>query len=293
MGTAAERRSNDAIRVPLEALIELSHDDFGDHFEAECVNLSARGVSMRAAYLPEPGTHVSCRFQNPPTGEKIHARGEVVWAQDSGQRMGEFGIRFVGLDNNSERMIHDIVSEVLARETEPASEELYTSARLSLDGVASPIVARVMHAAKDLVTVTQELSFLKLGRGVSMRVGDEMETRRGKIDGIDLSFTGDVPSLVLQVVYDEMPSAEQSATARVEETTLTDFDAPKMDDIVGHAMPVLETATMTTATVTTATVTTTTTNVTKERDGVRVIRTEGEFDRERLASINAFFDSAV
>lgn len=286
MGTAAERRSNDAIRVPLEALIELSHDDFGDHFEADCVNLSARGVSMRAAYLPEPGTHLSCRFQHPPTGEKIHARGEVVWAQDSGQRMGEFGVRFVGLDNNSERMIHDIVSDVLARETDPVGEAIYTSARLSLDGVASPIVARVMHAAKDLVTVTQELSFLKLGRGVSMRVGDETETRRGKIDGIDLSFSGDVPSLVLQVVYDEMPTADEVASARVEETTLTDFEAPTMDDIVGHAMPVLEASTTTTATVTTATVTTTTTNVTKERDGVRVIRTEGEFDRE----VSAFKD---
>ncbi|MBK8170397.1 MAG: hypothetical protein IPK60_08615 [Sandaracinaceae bacterium] len=153
--------------------------------------------------------------------------------------------------------------------------------------MASPIVARVMHAAKDLVTVTQELSFLKLGRGVSMRVGDEMETRRGKIDGIDLSFTGDVPSLVLQVVYDEMPSAEQSATARVERLRSLISMRLKWTTLSAMRCQCLETATMTTATVTTATVTTTTTNVTKERDGVRVIRTEGEFDRERLASINA------
>jgi hypothetical protein len=290
MGESVERRSNDAIRVPLDTLIELSHEDFGDHFEADCVNLSARGLSMRASYLPEPGTRLSCSFQHPPSGEKISAQGEVVWAEDSGQRMGEFGVRFVQLDAKAERMIYEIVADVLASEKAPESKEIYTSARLELDGVASPVIARVVHAAKDLVTVEQELSFLKLGRGVSMRVGDSKEMRRGKIDGIDLSFKGDVPNLVLQVVYDEMPVASAPAPAQ-EETTLTDFEAPKfeaqqMDDIVGHAMPVITRTTTVSVAETTTTTTLGEAVVTKERDGVRVIRTEGEFDRE----VSAFKD---
>lgn len=293
MAASTERRSNDAIRVPLDALIELAHDDFGDRFEADCVNLSARGLSMRASYLPEPGTFLSCSFQYPAIQGTVKARGEVVWAENSGKRMGEFGVRFVGIDHTSTRMIHEIVADVLARDTQPEGDVIYTSAKLSLDGVNSPIVAKVTHAAKDIVTVEQELSFLKLGRGVSMRVGDEKDARRGKIGGIDLSFAGEVPSLVLQVVYDETTANGDVLVAREEERTLTDYAAPTMDDIVGASAPVIAQAQPTATTpvvdvlasfstrnVASTEMTNAVAKELKERDPVRVIRTAGDLEKE-------------
>lgn len=293
MAASTERRSNDAVRVPLDALIELAHDDFGDRFEADCVNLSARGLSMRASYLPEPGTFLSCSFQYPAIEGTVKARGEVVWAESTGKRMGEFGVRFVGIDHKATRMIHEIVADVLARDTEPQGNAVYTSAKLSLDGVNSPIVAKVTHAAKDIVTVEQELSFLKLGRGVSMRVGDEQDARRGKIGGIDLSFAGEVPSLVLQVVYDETTANGDVLVAREEERTLTDYEAPKMDDIVGAAAPVMSAtssassapvvdvlASFSTRNVASSEMTSAVAKELKERDPVRIIRTEGDLEKE-------------
>ena len=109
MRAAFERRSTHAPRVPLDVLIELTHDDFAEPFEADGLNLSAGGLSMRAAYLPDVGTRLTCRFRADQGMTPVAADAEVVWALDSGVHMGEFGLRFVDLDPSTENAIRQMV----------------------------------------------------------------------------------------------------------------------------------------------------------------------------------------
>ena len=245
MQAAHERRSNVAVRVPLDVLVSLAHRDYDEPFEADAVNLSTGGLSMRAAYLPEVGSRLACRFECPPLGAPLEAEGEVVWAADVGEHMGEFGVRFIALDARSEDAIRALVGD------EPESDGVPVPgsrpvARLFLDGVPTPIVARVTHRADDLVTVEQDLPFLALDTGVAVR-DPSGASRRGRIGSVDLQLCGDVPKLVLQVVFDEPAAtidvrASRPATLPGDDRTDPDLVAPTMmaraayaDDEAEHA----------------------------------------------------------
>ena len=245
MQAAHERRSNVAVRVPLDVLVSLAHRDYDEPFEADAVNLSTGGLSMRAAYLPEVGSRLACRFECPPLGAPLEAEGEVVWAADAGEHMGEFGVRFIALDARSEDAIRALVGDEpdSAGVPVPGSRPV---ARLFLDGVPTPIVARVTHRADDLVTVEQDLPFLALDTGVAVR-DPSGASRRGRIGSVDLQLCGDVPKLVLQVVFDEPAAAvevraSRPATLPGDDRTDPDLVAPAMmaraayaDDEAEHA----------------------------------------------------------
>jgi len=93
METATERRAAGARRVALDGMVELEHDDFHLCFEADAVNLGPGGASMRAAYLPEIGSHLSWRYVPPGGSELLEADSEVVWARSMDADTSEFGIR--------------------------------------------------------------------------------------------------------------------------------------------------------------------------------------------------------
>ena len=71
-GLAVERRTTGASRIPLESLVQLSHEDFDEPFEAEGVDLGLGGLAMRAPYLPDVGDRLRCRFDG------VAAEAEVV-----------------------------------------------------------------------------------------------------------------------------------------------------------------------------------------------------------------------
>lgn len=219
MQAAHERRSNVAVRVPLDVLVSLAHRDFDEPFEADAVNLSTGGLSMRAAYLPEVGSRLACRFECPPLGEPLEAEGEVVWATDAGEHQGEFGLRFVSLDARSEEAIRALVGDDAEASAVP-TPGARAVARLFLDGVPTPIVARVTHRADDLMTLEQELPFLALDTGVAVRDASGA-ARRGRIGSVDLQLCGDLPKLVLQVVFDEPEAASASVAPQASVTAST------------------------------------------------------------------------
>jgi hypothetical protein len=209
MHAAQDRRSNDEVRVPLDVLVSLAHRDFDEPFAADALNLSRGGLSLRAGYLPEIGARLACRFECPPLGAPLEAEGEVVWAADTGAQAGEFGVRFIALDAQAEEAIRALVGDAGSIASAAAAESP-AMARLFLDGVPTPIVARVTHSVEDLVTVEQELPFLSLDRGLSLRDPQGI-SRRGRIGSVDLQLCGDMPKLVMQVVFDE-PAAPAVAT---------------------------------------------------------------------------------
>jgi hypothetical protein len=162
-----------------------------------------------------------CRFEVPGGGERIEADAEVVWSQDTGKHTGEFGLRFVAIDEAAHRAIRRLVGGGSYRPPAPGHPDTIDehpappTVSLSLDGVASPIVARVIHSGADGMAVEQELPFLRLRTGVTTPDG-----RRGRIEAVELTVDGDTPKLLLDITYDERSFVVPEADA-----TIPDFIA--------------------------------------------------------------------
>lgn len=236
MQPGSERRAHDAPRIPLDLWIRLSHEDFEEPFNADGVDLSTGGLALRADYLPEIGDRLRCRFDCPPGEGAIEVDGEVVWAHDAGERSGQFGLRFAELAEEAEESLRQLVEHLGGGETR-------STARLHLDGVATPIEAEIAARDHEWLTVEQELPFLRLGMGVA--VEGAHGPPRGRLASVDLRLSEGVPRLVLGVEYltdgtedlgpstiDEdseitTRSSAQEAIHRVEdEATLQDFALP-------------------------------------------------------------------
>ena len=221
MDAGIERRGEKGRRIPLDVLVELLHDDYAEPFEADGVNVGLGGLSMRAPYLPDIGARMTCRFEVPGGTERIEAGAEVVWSQDTGKHTGEFGLRFVEIDEAAHRAIRKLVGGGSYRPPAPSHPDTIDehpappTVSLSLDGVASPIVARVIHSGADGIAVEQELPFLRLRTGVTAPDG-----RRGRIEAVELLVDGDTPKLLLDITYDPRSFVVPEADA-----TIPDFIA--------------------------------------------------------------------
>lgn len=218
MQAAPERRDPQETRVPLAALpIDLSPEGYDESFAAEGVNLGLGGLSMRSSILPDIGSQLHCRFQSPHDGASVDADCEVVWANDSGPNLGEFGLRFTGMSGSDhesiERMVMAWESEL---GTAPKSNPIV---RLQLDGVASAIEATAVHRADDALLLEQPLPFLSIGTGVSEG------GRRGVLQGVDLRIEDNTPRLVLTVWYEDQAPEQAPAVAEGGDT-LADAQLP-------------------------------------------------------------------
>ncbi|HEX6240162.1 MAG TPA: PilZ domain-containing protein, partial [Polyangiales bacterium] len=188
-------------RVPLSALIEL-RTEYGDEaLSADVLDISQSGVQVRAAFVPEPGTRLLCDFRCPPTDDAVHAVAEVIWADWDGPRSGCFGLRFLELDTKSATTIRRYVEPEAAAEA-PAPPRV---ANMRIDGVGAPIEADVRLLERDCIVLEQELSFLRLGRGIEVDVPGRGK-ERGRIASIELRQGPlDTPTLVFGVLLDEKP----------------------------------------------------------------------------------------
>jgi hypothetical protein len=181
--------------VPIDAPVELVHPGDDEPFLADVVNLGLGGLSMRATFLPDVGERLACSFEAQP-GREIKANVEVVWVAD---KRGEFGLRFVDLDEGQKRTVREIVAGFYrppkpAAVVKPEPERI----RVQLDGVKTPVVATVIDRCQRSMTVEQALPFLKLETGIVDEQG-----RRGRIVAVDLSVEGDTPKLLLDLAFDE------------------------------------------------------------------------------------------
>jgi hypothetical protein len=227
MDRAAERRGAGGTRIPLESQVELSHEGFSERFEADAVNVSAGGLAMRASYLPDVGARLRCRFPG-RQGALVEAGAEVVWSSDRG---GEFGLRFLELDDQAARAIRSLVSSRGYKPPAPggprSAEDTLDDplgpvpVSLAIDGVSSPIRVGVVTEDDDVLTVCQELPFLRLKTGVTIH----KDGRRGRIEGIDLRVDGETPRLLIDIVFDDVAPL-MSIDPSIEEPTLSDFERP-------------------------------------------------------------------
>lgn len=204
-------------RVPLdEVLIKLHPEGFHQEFEADGINVGTGGISMRASMLPQVGSTLRCQLDNPVGGEAIEMIGRVVWAHESGEHAGEFGIRFTHLSNNDQMRIEALIQR-WGRTTAKAP-----TVRLQLDGVDSAIVAELKSETESALTVEQPLPFLAIGAGML----NETAGRRGHLEAVELRMDEQTPKLVLSIGY-EVPSgsnsgADESSDADAGRDTLPD-----------------------------------------------------------------------
>jgi hypothetical protein len=180
-------------RVPLdEVLIKLHPEGFHQEFEADAINVGTGGLSMRASVLPQVGSTLRCQLDNPSGGEAIEMIGRVVWAHESGEHAGEFGIRFTHLSSEDQTRI-----EALIQRWGRSSAKAPT-VTLQLDGVDSTIVAELRSESDTALTVEQPLPFLAIGSGML----NASAGRRGRLEAVELSMDAETPKLVLSIGYE-------------------------------------------------------------------------------------------
>ena len=205
MEATTERRDLHQPRMPLDnVLVELRHDGFDEAFEADGLNVGPGGLSMRSAILPDVGTRLQCRFLT-SNDATIDANAEVVWAEDNGPHVGEFGLRFTTISDSDQSHIEHmvqrwqneleggLVSDDAGTPTEPPS-----SVTLHLHGVAQPVVAELVHRSDDALLTEQPLPFLRVGTTIEDESG-----RRGELQAVDLRVEDGVPRLVLTIWYQD------------------------------------------------------------------------------------------
>ncbi len=240
MDAEVDRRGRGGARIPLESHVELTHEGFAEKFEADGVNVSQGGLAMRSSYLPHVGAKLRCRFPG-ARGALVEAGAEVVWSSDKGPHTGEFGLRFLELDAETSDAIRTLLhgrsylppAPGQARGAEDTIDEPVGPSAISLEieGVPSAIRAGIVSEDEDVLTVSQELSFLRLKTGVTV----QKDGRRGRIEGIDLLVDGDTPRLMIDIVFEDalvVPAAESTLPdflppAPAEEETAVDLSAPE------------------------------------------------------------------
>lgn len=208
MSMAADRRAEGVVRIPFEAMVEVG-GSLGPTFEARAVNLSGDGMQIRTPYLPEIGQPITCRF-DAGQGMVVVAAGEVLWreAPEGGGDGGEFGVRFTNLDAESARTLDRIlgIGDGDARSMPEPGRKI----RLHIEGLASPMRARVKDMQETGVTAFSELGFLQMGRPLELEDAGSGGRRAAVIDRIEVEVDREtrIPQLVMSLRYEDARRAE-------------------------------------------------------------------------------------
>ncbi|HEX8793600.1 MAG TPA: PilZ domain-containing protein, partial [Polyangiaceae bacterium] len=209
--SSEDRRAPNTSRIPFEGLVEVG-GALGPSFEAQAVNVSEDGMLLRTAYLPDAGQPLTCRF-DAGAGTGVLASGEVVWAK-GGDKGGEFAIRFTDMDPESVDALKRLCG--MAPQTEPQPAQAGSKVRLHIEGLASPMRAKIRTAKTSAITVGSDLGFLQVGRQLELEDAQSGAKRPACIDRVDVAIDpeSNVPSLVVTLRYEDVvPSASEEAPA--------------------------------------------------------------------------------
>jgi hypothetical protein len=201
MVTADDRRAPGAARTPFEGRVEVG-GTLGPSFEARAINVSEEGMQLRTAYLPELGQQVTCRFDT-DAGQTVIASGDVVWSQ-GGEAGGEFGIRFTDIDGDSVEPLKRACGVAApAALGQPGSK-----VRLYIDGLASPMRAKVRDSLPASITVGSDLGFLQVGKHLELEDAQSGTKRPASIDRVDVAVepSSQIPQLIVTLRYSDVPA---------------------------------------------------------------------------------------
>ncbi len=214
MTQASERRDVGARRVSVSTLVEVVGNVPGiPVFEAEAVDVSSRGMHLRTAYLPHEGDPLVCRFEN--AGREILVEGVVAWRREHG-RGGEFGVQFTALDSKSVESLRELCGDIVVAPQNPEAGPIGTRVKLHIEGLGSPMKARVKEGSSARVQVGSSLEFLKLGRKLELEDLERGARREAQIDGVSVIVDPStrVPQLVVALRFegadDNTPSPHAS-----------------------------------------------------------------------------------
>jgi hypothetical protein len=209
-GEDQERRSQGA-RVPFEAMVEVG-SAAGPSFEAHALDVSEDGMHLKTSFLPEIGQPLTCRFETGPDSSVL-ASGEVVWRQDGGEG-GEFGVRFTDLDEDSAVALSKIATIAIA--AEKPVDQSGAKVRLHIEGLGSPMRAKVKGADRKALTVGSELGFLQVGKELELEDALTGKKRPARIDRVDVEIDPEtkIPQLVVSLKYEDV---EESIACKVDE----------------------------------------------------------------------------
>ena len=222
--TETERRSAQGDRVPFEGIVEVG-GALGPSFEAQAIDVSEEGMHLRTAYLPELGQPLTCRLEI--GSDVVLAAGEVVWRHEEG-RGGEFGMRFTELDAASEVALKKLVH------VEPTFSAQTTGARvrLHIEGLGSPMRARIKGSAAEGLIVGSELGFLQVGKELELEDATTGGKRSARIHrvGVEINPETQIPQLVVSLRYDvtdaDVPVHTEAASASADAAS-THEDTPE------------------------------------------------------------------
>jgi hypothetical protein len=201
-----DRRAPGATRIPFDGLVEVG-GAMGPSFEAQAINISEDGMLLRTAYLPEPGQPLTCRFDAGP-GEGVLASGEVVWSLGA-EKGGEFAIRFTDMDPQSVEALKRACG--VGVDPQPVAQA-GTKVRLHIEGLASPMRAKIKDAHSSEITVGSDLGFLQVGRHLELEDAASGGKRPACIDRVEVAVdpTSHIPQLVVTLRYEDVEAEERA-----------------------------------------------------------------------------------
>ena len=191
--------------MPFDGLVEVGAA-LGPSFEAQAVNVSEEGIQLRTAYLPELGQPLTCRFDGGPN-KTVLVAGEVVWSQGQAKG-GEFGVRFTEMDGDSV----DALKRICGVGANPPQVHAGSKVRLHIEGLASPMRAKIKDAHPTEVTVGSDLGFLQVGKQLELEDAQNGGKRPACIDRVEVAVdpTSNVPQLVVTLRYADVPAQADS-----------------------------------------------------------------------------------
>jgi len=201
METTLDRREERSRRVSMRVAVELGLDDYEERFEADAVNLGAGGLSIRSSCLPDVGTRLKCRFESTPGGTPIATNAEVVWTRLDAERGGEFGLRFVEMEEQDRGLIEEMLAERAAYSVTGLDAPVDDDATLELGAAGTAIQARVARRGRRSARFEQRLDLLSLGRSLLAREQGH-RGRQGSISGISLRLEEGTPVLSVNVDFE-------------------------------------------------------------------------------------------
>ncbi|MBW2528701.1 MAG: PilZ domain-containing protein, partial [Deltaproteobacteria bacterium] len=218
-----DRRAAGNIRMPFEAIVEVGAHSVGG-FEAESVNLSPEGIRLRTAYLPELGDTLVCRFDG--FGGEVMAEGQVIWRKPEA-RGGEFGVQFTRLDEYAAQVLESMCApedEMDESEQPPSIRAALPGARVRvhIQGLGSPMRARVRDTGGGEVLIGSNLEFLRVGRDVELEDVEQGELKTAQIEHVDVAVDPEtkIPQLIVALrcegeLYEAAPDSSELATAPI------------------------------------------------------------------------------